>query len=88
MPGSHFWFYPPGCYLVGRDYFNLQGYPWQRVVAVEGLSRAHLADLAGNGFACPCSVALDLAIILLVLAQEESKNRKTDNSAGSLAMSL
>ena len=89
LPGSHFWFYPQNRYLIGRDCLNLQGFPWQRLPAVERFSEAQLADLAGNGFACPCSLALDLAIILSVLTQEESgtKNPKSDFvSAESLAM--
>ena len=84
LPGSHLWASCLQRYLIGRDAMALQGFPVTKMKAHGTFSESQLADLAGNAFSVPVSLAVDLAILFNVRyskARKEDLNTDLDTSA-------
>ena len=72
-PGCHLWHFPSQRYCTGKDLLRLQGYPLPQG---SGLSDNQMADLAGNAFSSSVSLALDVALLLLVRREEDEGGSK------------
>ena len=66
LPSCHLYSFEAGRFLVGRDLMRLQGFPLEALPNPSQASDRQLQDLAGNSFAVPCSMALDIAVLLSV----------------------
>ena len=76
LPGSKFWNYDAARFLTGFDHLNLQGFPWASLSSAVKYSSSQLADLAGNGFAAPCSLAIDMAILVSALRMQHAAGQQ------------
>ena len=72
LPGCHLFSFEAGRFLVGRDLMRLQGFPVECLPSSSKWSDRQYADLAGNGFAITCSLAMDIAVLLSVQGHDDA----------------